>query len=934
MDRSRSIHQNGDDPLILRNHDMSDPTCTSSSLIHLNSNRRLPLDAIFSPRAVAVIGATEKSSSVGRAVLWNLISHPFGGTVYPVNPSRPNVLGIRAYSTIAAVPEPVDLAVVVTPALTVPEVIRECVAAGVKGAVIISAGFKEIGPEGAKLERATLEEAQRGRMRLIGPNCLGIMRPHAGLNATFATEIARAGSVGFISQSGALCTAILDWSFQEDVGFSAFISIGSMLDVGWGDLIDYLGDDPLTKCIVIYMESIGDARSFLSAVREVALNKPIIVIKTGRTEAAARAAASHTGALTGSDEVLDAAFRRVGVLRVNSIEQVFDMAEVLAKQPRPRGPRLAIVTNAGGPGVLATDALIESHGELTSLSHSTMESLNSFLPTAWSHGNPVDILGDADPERYARTLQVIANDSDIDGLLVILTPQAMSDPTATAQALGRYANVPQKPVLASWMGGEAIKAGERLLAQAGIATFPYPDTAARIFTSMWRSYYNLQAVYETPHLPSWGDTTPASGESVLAITTAARGEGRTVLTEVESKQVLRTYGIPTVETRIAPTEDEAAAIATTIGFPAAVKLHSKTITHKTDVGGVQLNLIDEDAVRRAFRNIASTVGERVGAEHFQGVSVQPMVKLDGYELIIGCSLDRQFGPVLLFGTGGQLVEVFKDRALGLPPLNTTLARRMMEQTKILTALKGVRGRAPVDLAALEQLLVRFSHLVVEQPWIKEIEINPLLASPERLLALDARVIVYESKVGAAEIPSPAIRPYPVQYVSPWTAKDGSLLTLRPIRPEDEPLVAKFHGTLSERSVSRRYFHAMTLSARTTHERLTRICFVDYNREMVLVADRANDQTGQHEIVGVGRLSKVRGTNEAEFALLVSDRFQGQGLGTAFLDRLVTIGRDEKIDRISGDILPDNAEMKHICKKLGFRLTHSIGDPTITAAIDL
>jgi len=898
-----------------------------------NCEQRLPLDAIFSPRAVAVIGATEKSGSVGRAVLWNLISHPFGGTVYPVNPSRPNVLGIRSYPAIAAVPEPVDLAVVVTPAATVPTVIRECASAKVKGAVVISAGFKEIGSEGAKLERELLEEARYGKLRLIGPNCLGIMRPHEGLNATFATQIALPGTVGFISQSGALCTAILDWSLQESVGFSAFISIGSMLDVGWGDLIDYLGDDPLTKCIVIYMESIGDARLFLSAAREVALTKPIIIIKAGRTEAAAKAAASHTGALTGSDEVLDAAFRRAGVLRVDSIEQVFDMAEVLAKQPRPRGPRLAIVTNAGGPGVLATDALIESHGELAHLSPATLEALDAFLPAAWSHGNPIDILGDADPERYAKTLEATAKDPNIDGFLAILTPQAMTDPTAIAQDLQRYANVPHKPVLASWMGGEAIKAGEHVLTQAGIATFAYPDTAARIFTSMWRSYYNLQAVYETPDLPSWRETT-TSYESALTIATAARGEGRTFLTELESKQILSAYGIPTVETRVAATENEAVAAAAAIGFPVAVKLHSKTITHKTDVGGVQLDLTDEAAVRRAYRDIASSVGERAGPEHFQGVSVQPMVKLDGYELIVGSSLDCQFGPVLLFGMGGQLVEVFKDRALGLPPLNTTLARRMMEQTRILTALKGVRGRPPVDLAALEQLLVRFSQLAVEQLWIKEIDINPLLASPERLLALDARVIVHGPEISELEIPRPAIRPYPVQYISRWTAKDGDLLTLRPIRPEDEPLIAKFHGTLSERSVSRRYFHAMTLSARTTHERLTRICFIDYNREMVLVADRADSRTGEHQIVGVGRLSKVRATNQAEFALLVSDHYQGRGLGTAFLDRLVRIGRAEKIDRISGDILTDNAEMKHICEKLGFRLMHTIGDPAIKAVIDL
>ena len=585
---------------------MSDPTVPLQDLAQrARAEQRLPLDAIFAPQAVAVIGATEKAGSVGRSILWNLIQSPFGGTVYPVNPKRPNVLGIRSYPKIAAVPEPVDLAVVVTPAPTVPQVIAECVEAGVKGAIIISAGFKEIGPEGAELERKVLTQARRGRMRLIGPNCLGVMCPQKGLNATFAAEMAQPGSVGFLSQSGALCTAILDWSLRVHVGFSAFVSIGSMLDVGWGDLIDYLGDDPQTKCIVIYMESIGDARSFLSASREVALTKPIIVIKAGRTEAAAKAAASHTGSLSGSDDVLDAAFRRVGVLRVDSISQVFDMAEVLAKQPRPRGPRLAIVTNAGGPGVLATDSLIEHQGKLAELSATTLDTLNRFLPAAWSHSNPIDILGDADAKRYARTIEVTSQDPSIDGLLAILTPQAMTDPTATARAVSQYASVAGKPVLASWMGGEIVKPGEQILDQAGIATFAYPDTAAQTFTAMWRSFYNLQALYETPTLPARTENAEFAREKTSAIITVARAEGRTVLTEAESKQIMAAYGIPTVETRIATCEEHAVLASRSIGFPVVLKLHSKTITHKTDVGGVQLNLATDEAVRGAYHAIQS-----------------------------------------------------------------------------------------------------------------------------------------------------------------------------------------------------------------------------------------------------------------------------------------------------------------------------------------
>ncbi len=682
--------------------------------------------------------------------------------------------------------------------------------AAVKGVIIISAGFKEVGLEGAKLEQSVLEQAHQSGMRIIGPNCLGVMRPPIGLNATFATHIARPGSVGFLSQSGALCTAILDWSLRVQVGFSTFVSIGSMLDIGWGDLIDYFGNDPATQCIVIYMESIGDARSFLSAAREVALTKPIIVIKAGRTEAAAKAAASHTGSLAGSDEVLDAAFRRVGVLRVNSISQVFDMAEVLAKQPRPHGRRLAIVTNAGGPGVLATDSLIESHGELAALSPTTIEALNGILPQAWSHSNPIDILGDSDAQRYAQTIEIVSQDPNIDGLLVILTPQAMTDPTQTAAAVAQHAKIPGKPVLASWMGGEAVERGQQILDHAGIPTFYYPDTAAQIFTAMWRSHYDLQALYETPALAVGGpadDSARTQGEAIVA---PVRSEGRTVLTEVESKKLLAVYGIPTVETRVANSEDDAVGAALALGFPVVLKLYSTTITHKTDVGGVKLNLTSCEAVSAAFHEIKSSVTDRVGLQHFQGVSVQPMVKLDGYELIIGSSLDPQFGPVLLFGAGGQLVEVFKDHALGLPPLNTTLARRLMEHTRILTALKGVRGRPPVDLRALEQLLVRFSTLVIEQRWIKEIDINPLLASPDRLLVLDARVIVHGCNVTDAEIPRSAIRPYPTQYISQWTARNGLETTIRPIRPEDEPLLVKFHATLSNRSVALRYFHAMAL----------------------------------------------------------------------------------------------------------------------------
>ena len=697
----------------------------------------------------------------------------YRGSVYPINPKRDSVLGVKAFPTIGSVSEPVDLAIIVTPAASVPSIVAECSAARVPAAIVISAGFKEAGARGVELEREIM--AARGKMRIIGPNCLGLMAPLSGLNATFAGSMAQRGTIGFLSQSGALCTSILDWSIRERVGFSAFVSTGSMLDVGWGDLIDYLGDDPQTHAILMYMESIGDARSFLSAAREVALTKPIIVIKAGRSEQAARAAASHTGALTGSDDVLDAALRRSGVLRVHRISDLFYMAETLAKQPRPRGPRLVIVTNAGGPGVLATDALIAEGGELAEISAATIAELDGVLPRHWSRSNPVDILGDAPPERYSKTLEIISKDPGVDGILVTLSPQGMTNASEVAERLKPFAKIAGKPVLASWMGGDSVAHGRDILNDAGIPAFPFPDTAARAFTYMWQYSSNLRALYETPELV--GDS--ANRDRVATILDSAKAFGRTLLPESESKRLLAAYGIPVVRTETAATEDQAVQLAGEIGYPVALKLYSHTITHKTDVGGVKLNLGDEPAVRAAWQSIESAVTAHSGAVHFQGVTVQTMANTrDAYELILGSSVDPQFGPVILFGAGGQLVEVFRDRALGLPPLNSTLARRLMEQTRVSRALDGVRGRKPVDRARLEEILVRFSQLVAEQPRIKEIDINPLLAGPETIVALDARVVLHDWAIADGQLPHPAIRAYPAEYVETrhlrgWLGRDSA-----------------------------------------------------------------------------------------------------------------------------------------------------------------
>ena len=910
---------------------LSSPSVTSAlgKIYTAAPPARGALEPLFLPRSVAVIGATDRPGTVGRSVVSNLLESKFPLKIYPVNPSHPEVAGIKTQKRIADIPGGVDLALVVTPAQTVPQIIGECVDAGVKSAVVISAGFREQGPHGALLEEEIKKHLQRGSLRLIGPNCMGFMNPTIGLNATFARSMPKKGSVAFLSQSGALLTAILDWSQKEHVGFSAIVSTGSMLDVGWGDLIYYFGDDPHTKSILVYMESVGDARSFLSAAREIALGKPIIVIKAGRSEAASRAAASHTGALTGSDDVLEAAFRRCGVLRVQNIADLFYMAEVLSKQPRPRGPRLSIVTNAGGPGVLATDALMATSGELTVLSAATLLELDSFLSSHWSRHNPVDVLADADAERFVKAIDIVSKDPAGDGLLAIIAPQGLADPTATAREMAKYAHTTGKPLLASWMGGDGVAEGTAILNTAGIPTFSYPDTAARAFTYMWRYTYNLRGLYETPAMMEGPEPAIDARKKVTEFIQQARASGRTLLNEFEAKQVLASYGIPVVETRATESEDQAVATASAIGYPVVLKLLSNTIAHKSVVDGVRLSLQNEHQLRGAFRSIRTAVTEKAGAQHFLGVTVQPMVRRDGYELILGSTIDAQFGPVILFGSGGVMVEVYRDRALALPPLNTTLAQRLMEQTKIFAALNGVRGRKAVELSALEQLLVRFSQLVMEQPWIKEIDINPLLATPDHLLALDARVVVHDPGMTAERLPRAAIRPYPAQYVWDWKLKDGTPVTIRPIRPEDEPLMVQFYGTLSECSVYLWYFCSLSLSTRVEHERLVRICFGSYDRGFALVADR-NSATGQHEVLGVGRFSAIN-RGEAEAAVLVSDQWQGRGLGTELLSGVARVAREEKFKRLSGEILRDNLATQAIFKKVGFKL-RAMEDPSSVAAL--
>jgi len=885
---------------------------------------------LFRPESIAVVGASATAGSVGSILMRNLMANPFGGVVYPVNPKRRAVHGVYCYPNLKQAPEVVDLAVIATPAATVAATIQEAVEIGVKAAIIISAGFSELGAEGRALE-SQIRDIARGKMRILGPNCLGILAPYSNINASFASTMATRGRIALLSQSGAICTAILDWARENHIGFSAFVSMGTMLDIDFADLLDYFGDDPHTRSIVLYMESIGDVHQFISAARAVARAKHVILVKAGRHEAAAKAAASHTGALAGSDAVFDAAIRRAGVLRVNTIPELFDMAEILSSQPPPRGPNLAIITNAGGPGVMATDALMSAGGQLAPISPETLAALNGVLPPFWSHSNPIDVLGDATPERYKQTIDICAHDPNVQGVLVLLTPQAMTDPTETAKLLAPYGKL-EKPVLSSWMGGPDVQAGESILAQAGIPTYGSPESAIRAFMHMVQYRRNQEALYECPEaLPADWMPDQKKAQTVLQ---RVRDAGRTLLDEFEAKLLLSAYGIPTVPTAVAGNADLACSIAARFGFPVVLKLWSKVITHKSDAGGVQLDLGDEAEVRAAFQKIqdgAAKYAEAHGltGEVFGGVTVQPMVKLKGYELIVGSSVDAQFGPTILFGAGGILVEVFQDRALGLPPLNRTLARRLIERTQIYKALLGVRGQGPVPFDQLETLLVRFSYLLCDFLEIQEIDINPLLAGPEGLVALDARVMLCPADLPAEKRPRLTIEPYPNQYTSVFVPENGEPVTIRAIRPEDEPLINALHNTLSDRSIRARFF---SMVKRLTHDTLIRLCHLDYAREMALVAERVED--GKRYLLGVSRYHMNTEARSAEFAVLVSDRFQGMGLGQHLMERLIDVARQRNVKSLVGLVLRENTAMLSLAKELGFRVPAGGGSEMVTVTLDL
>jgi acetyltransferase len=696
-----------------------------------------------------------------------------------------------------------------------------------------------------------------------------------------------------------------------------------MMDVDFADLLDYFSDDPTTHSIILYMEAVGDVRKFLSAARAAARSKTIIAVKSGRSAAGAAAAASHTGALTGADVVLDAALRRAGILRVTTIPDLFNMSEILALQPQPRGPNLAIITNAGGPGVMATDALIGEGGTLAPLSSETRAALDKVLPPFWSHANPIDVLGDATPERYRQAVEVCARDPSVQGILVLLTPQAMTDPTETARQLTPFARLDHKPLLAVWMGGGAVAEGQRVLNRAGVPTFSSPEAAIRAFLHMVQYRRNQELLYETPQALPEEDA--PDQERVRKVIASVRADGRTLLTEVEAKEVLSAYGIPVTPTVACKTVEEAVAAARKIGYPVVVKLLSRKITHKTDVGGVQLNLADDDAVRTAFR----TIQGNVPADAFDGVTVQPMVRAKGFELIVGSSIDAQFGPVVAFGAGGILVEVFRDISHGLPPLTRTLARRLVERTRISQALKGVRGQKPVDLAALETLLVRFGQLVADFLEIAEIDLNPLLASPEVVVALDARVLLCPPDLPQEKKPRLAIPPYPNQLTSQFTLEDGTNVTVRPVRAEDEPLIVALHASHSERTIRMRFFSLVKTLSR---ESLIRLCHLDYDREMALAA--VEYASAGPRILGVSRYYLDPETMEGEFAVVVGDQWQGKGLGVHLMTRLIEIARERGVRRLVGSVLSENRPMLQLMQALGFTIRPTGEDDVVEAVRDL
>jgi acetyltransferase len=869
----------------------------------------LNLERMMQPRSVALIGASERPASVGRVIMQNLLDGGFSGPVYPVNPRHASVLGVPAFAGAAALPDAPDLAVVCTPPATVPGIIDALGRRGTRAAVVITAGLREH-PGDGNLEERMLRAAGAHRLRILGPNCIGLLLPRLGLNASFAHTGSAPGRLAFLSQSGALCTTVLDWARSRGIGFSCFASLGDSADVDFGDLLDYLGSDPATRGILLYIESIRNPRKFLSAARATSRNKTVIAIKAGRFEAGARAALSHTGALAGRDDVFDAAIRRAGMLRVHTIEDLFDAAETLAYARPLRGKRLVMLTNGGGPGVLAVDQLAAQGGVAASLSAPTLAGLDACLPHNWSRGNPVDIIGDAGADRYVKALRILLADPECDALLVMLVPTAIVDNLAVARGVAAELKETRKPVLTCWMGEQAVADARRLFAEAGIATYDTPASAVRAFMQMVEYEENQYSLMQVP--ASVPESFHPQTDEVRGIIRRALDAGREVLTEPEAKAVLAAYGIPVVPTRVAADAAEAAAAAEEIGFPVALKILSADITHKSDVGGVLLDIQSPAILEAAAAGMLARVRAANPDARIEGFSVQKMVSARrGQELIVGMAEDAIFGPIILFGHGGTAVEVVADRAVSLPPLNMALAAQLIERTRISRVLKGYRDVPPVDLDAVQLTLVKVSQLVTDHNEIIELDINPLIAGPQGVIAVDARIRLAGSRGSGPE--RMAIRPYPRE-LEERISLDGTELLIRPIRPEDGPAHAEFFARLSPRDVHFRFFRAVhDLSL----EQLARFTQIDYDRELALIACARGPQ-GRPETLGVVRAVADADNTEAEFAIIVRPDWQRRGLGRLLMDRIIRHCRNRGTGRLVGQTLMDNEGMLRLAVEFGFR----------------
>ncbi|MEW8311983.1 MAG: bifunctional acetate--CoA ligase family protein/GNAT family N-acetyltransferase, partial [Candidatus Thiodiazotropha taylori] len=861
------------------------------------------LTPLFSPKSVAMFGASERENSVGEVVFRNLISSGYKGAIYPINPKHEEIQGIKAYKSIEEIGKPVELVVVATPAKTIPAIVEACGLHGVKTMIILSAGFRESGPAGLRLEERVVEVAKEFGIRFIGPNCLGLIRPDQGINITFGNNNAKPGNLALVSQSGAICTAILDWAETNDIGFSTVISTGISADLDFGDYLDYLVADPKTDSILLYVEGIKNARRFMSGLRAAARIKPVIVLKVGRHAAGAEASMSHTGALVGSDETFSAALSRSGVLRVETISQLFSAAKALSSRYRVYGNKLAIITNGGGPGVMAADRASDLGIELASFNDDTIKALNEALPEVWSHGNPVDIIGEAPPERYRAAVDICLNDPGVDGTIVILTPQAMTKPDAVAQELIDLADKHKKPILTSWMGGKQIENGRKLFNNARLPSFRTLENAVDAFHYLSSHQESQRLLMQTPAKSSRRHEQP-DAEGARLIIESALSEQRKVLSEPESFALLGAFRINAVRNGIARSANEALILAESIGFPVAMKIFSPDISHKSDAGGIRLNINNAQAVRTNYRDLIEQVKETRPEATIEGVTVEQMYQSpNGRELLIGIVRDPVFGPVISFGSGGTTVEVMGDSAIALPPLNRRLASDLIDRTKASKMLDQFRHMPAANREALVDVLLRVSSMACELPWIQEMDINPLILDDQGAVAVDARIRVNYPRPSTDPYHHLAIHPYPVNLVARTQLPNGINIVIRPIRPEDADLEQNFTRQLSNEA---KYFRFMSSIQELTPEMLTRFTQIDYHNEMALIAV-TEDQ--HHEVeLGVARYVINPDKRSCEFALVVADEWQRQGIGHKLMNHLMGIARDRGLERMEGEVLSNNFKM--------------------------